>query len=150
MEEETKKVKANNECAHKEMEDLKTERDLLKKELTNDGDCEWEVNRLRSRAVEVDVYKNERDGLKMRVDELVIIEKDPMDLIEKANGLELIKAEREVYKHEYEKLLRFECEYEGSRIQVERAKALNDERDFLWDQIKQLQPCIAVQEGEIA
>ena len=150
MEDETKKVKADNECACKEIEDLKMERDMLKKQLMNDGDCEQEVNKLRSRAMEADVYKNERDRLRIRVDELAIIEKDFMDLIERTKGLELIKAEREVFKHKYEELLRFECECEELRVQVERAKALDDEREFLREQIKQQELCIAEQESEIA
>lgn len=147
---EIQTLKSQKEASTVELENAKTERDMLIMKTTDMAAAvEEEVERLRYKAKEAEVLRIERDRLKVRIDELSTVEAEYKKLLDKTRGFESLRAEKEMYKQKYEELLGLECECDMLRAQVERFKQLDNEREALLRQIRDCECCIADQEDEI-
>lgn len=104
---------------------------------------------LKSKAMEAEVLKVERDKLQMRVNELADIEAQYLKLLDKTRGFDAMKSERDMYKQKYEELLGLECECDILKAHLENAKDIDKERDALQRQVRECECCIADQEDEI-
>ncbi|XP_023311145.1 ELKS/Rab6-interacting/CAST family member 1-like [Anoplophora glabripennis] len=143
---ELKKATSRCTCLEKELENVKMERDSMRTRIEY---MKKEIDILRAKSKESEVFRVERDKLQLRVNELTLIQVQYENLLLKCKCLEHAAAEKEMYKYKYEEVLSKECQGDMLRSQVEAAKGLERERNALVKQVGDLESCICDQEEEI-
>lgn len=63
--------------------------------------------------------------------------------------IDVLKAERDLFKSKYEGLMGLECECDILRSQVDKARVVEKERDALENRVEELEDCVTNLENEI-
>lgn len=143
---ELKKTKSRCTCLEKELQNVKMERDSMRTRIEY---MKKEIEMLKGKSKEAEIYKVERDKLQIKANELSHIQVEYENLLLKCKCLENAAAEREIYKQKYEEVLTMECQGDALRSQVEEAKHMEREKNALVKQVGDLESCICDQEEEI-
>ncbi|XP_044268560.1 centromere protein F-like [Tribolium madens] len=123
-----------------------TEKDKL---LARIAELEKENDNCKCKMREIEICKVERNCLKMRLEDLMRIQKDYEDLLKKTQGFDALKAECAMYKAKYEELKNMEAECNELRAKCQRVEELENERRLLMKEIENCECCMNNQEDEI-
>ncbi|KAJ8920804.1 hypothetical protein NQ315_004945 [Exocentrus adspersus] len=143
---ELKKTKSRCCCLEKELQNVKMERDSMRTRIEY---MKKEIETLRAKSKEAEIYKLERDKLQLKINEYSHMQVQYENLMLKCKCLENVAAEKEVYKRKYEEVVAFESQGDVLRSQSEKARCVERERDALIKQVGDLECCICEQEEEI-
>ncbi|XP_072388996.1 uncharacterized protein [Diabrotica undecimpunctata] len=136
-----RKVQSKCVCVQRELENVKAERDAILKRLDL---MKEEMERLRAKAKEAEVFLIERDKLQIKVNGMSHVQNHNENLRLKCKCLENAANERDMYKQKYEEQLNVD-----NQVEVEDSTKLKRDKELLKKQVGDLQSCIVEQDSEI-